>query len=269
MARVKSIVQLRGRIRDDHFTKRIGEKGVIMSANGGATASQIRSLPQFQLTRENNSEFTALQIFAKTMKNILIPFLATCTNNYNFMRDVTRQVKKVQLQDTTSLRGQRQILYTAMESFLLNLQFNRKSNLFSSFVGQYTLVLNGGRNSVVFTSLSANNVAQIAPIGATHFKISVAIFSIADVVWNPLTSEFELSTSAVAPSQSKLADSDWIDVTDTGTMVAPITAAFDGTPVMTTNETVFVAISIEFAQAVGGIFNKMASKDAGAIVLIG
>lgn len=268
MARVKSIVQLRGRIRDDHFTKRIGEKGVIMSANGGATASQIRTLPQFQLTRENNSEFSALQLFAKTMKNVLIPFLATCTNNYNFMRDVTRQVKKVQLQDTTSLRGQRQILYNLMESFLLNLQFNRKSNLFSSFVGQYTLVLNGGRNSVVFTPLSANNVSQVAPTGATHYKLSVTLFSIADVVWNPLTSNYELSAAVANQTNVKNSDSDWVDITDSGIMV-PLTPAFDGSPIMGTNETVFVAVSISFAQVVGGIFNKMASKDAGAILLVG
>lgn len=268
MARAKSIVQLRGRIRDEHFTKRIGEKGVIMSANGGATATQIRTLPQFKLTRENNSEFTALQIFAKTMKNILIPFLATCTNNYNFMRDVTRQVKKVQLQDTTSLRGQRQILKTLMETFLLNLQFNRKSNLFSSFVGQYTLVLNGGRNSVVFTVLSTNNVSQVAPIGATHYKLSVTLFSIADVVWNPLTSTYELSGNPVSPTNVKNSESEWVDITDTG-IIAPQSVAFDGTPIMTENETVFVAVSISFAQVVGGIFNKMASKDAGAILLIG
>lgn len=267
MARVKSIVQLRGRIRDDHFTKRIGEKGVIMSANGGATASQIRTLPQFALTRENNSEFVALQLFGKTMKNLLVAFLALCTNNYNFMREVTRQVKKIQLADTVSLRGQREILHANIGNFLLNLQFNRKSNLFSSFVGQYNIAINGSRNGVVFTPISAGNECIIAPKGATHFRLSLALISIADVVYNSGTGYYELASGAHAPTDYALNQDSWRDITEI-TVPTALTAGFDGTPVMTTVETVFACVCIEFAQEVNSVFNKMASKDAGAIVAI-
>src|SRR5215831_4181203 len=125
MAKQKGIIKLKGTIGDITFYKT--QDGHLAREKGGIDADRIKNDPAFQRTRENGSEFGRAGKAGKVMRTALRTMLLNSADGRMVSR-LTQQMMKVIQADTTSERGQRNVIDG--EALLLNgFEFNINGKL--------------------------------------------------------------------------------------------------------------------------------------------
>ena len=112
MARQKGIIKLKGTIGDITFYKTMD--GHLARGKGGIEASRIQNDPNFQRTRENNSEFGRAGAAGKLLRTAFRTMLQTATDTRMVSR-LTKDMVAVVKADATSIRGQRNVLDGELE----------------------------------------------------------------------------------------------------------------------------------------------------------
>jgi len=250
MARQKGHIKYEGTIGDIRHFKIKGSKGHFAGLIGGPTAEQIKKDPKFARTRENMSEFSGSASIAKSVrvafselvKNIADPRLAG---------RLTGIMNKISKEDTSNKRGQRSFLLSQFSNSLQGLNFNKNVSFTGIFNAPYTITENVGRNSSDLVIPAFNPMINInVPAGATHFRIINAIGVVSDFAYQSTSKAYEPIEKKLNET-SKVAYSDYLDVTVPTTADTTVTAALNGSPVMTADVAVINAIGIEFYQKVG------------------
>ncbi|MGG7035690.1 MAG: hypothetical protein ACI7YS_10945 [Flavobacterium sp.] len=230
MARQKGIIKLKGTIGDITFYKT--QDGHLAREKGGIDADRIKNDPAFQRTRENGSEFGRAGKAGKVLRTALRTMLMNASDNRMVSRLTTQMIKVIQA-DTTSERGQRNVIDG--EAALLNgFEFNISGKLGGSLFTPFTSAIDRvtGEISVDLAPFVPVNVVA-APGGTTHFKIISAGAEI----------DFENESFNVANSETAIMP--WSAVE---------TAAISQTNAVTANSTkpLFLVLGIEFYQEVNG-----------------
>jgi len=230
MAKQKGIIKLEGTLGDITFVKT--KNGYLAKEKTGLTGDRIANDPAFQRTRENGAEFGRAGKAGKMIRTSFRSLLQNTADSTMIAR-LTRELMKVIQADTTSTRGQRNVIDGEAE-LLQGFDFNEGGKLSTTLFAPFTTSIDR-----VTGALSADipsfvpNVMIGYPSGATHFKIMTAGAAI----------DFE----AQAFEQK---------MTETG--ILPIdgnpTAALNLVNNLTANSThpLFLALGIEFYQEVNG-----------------
>ena len=168
MATQKGILKLEGTIGDITFYK--SQDGYLAREKGGVSAERIATDPNFQRTRENGSEFGAAGKAGKILRDSLRVILQNSTDNRMVSRLTKKMVEVIQA-DTTSVRGQRNVIDGEAE-LLEGFEFNIDAKLGNTFYAPYTPTIDRVAGTLKASIPSFNPADMIAaPGGTTHFRI--------------------------------------------------------------------------------------------------
>ncbi len=168
MAKQKGILKLDGTIGGITFYK--SQDGYLAREKGGVDANRIANDPAFQRTRENGNEFGAAGKAGKVLRNSLRVLLQNSSDNRMVSR-LTQKMVEVLQADTTSVRGQRNVIDGEAE-LLEGFEFNSGAKLSNTLFAPSTPSINrvtGDLNISVPSFVPSDMVA--APGGTTHFKL--------------------------------------------------------------------------------------------------
>ena len=129
MAKQSGILRLEGTIGNITFYK--SQDGFLAREKGGVDGERIASDPKFQRTRENGSEFGAAGKAGKVLRNSLRVILQNSSDNRMVSR-LTQKMVEVLQADTTSVRGQRNVIDGEAE-LLEGFEFNINAKLSNIF----------------------------------------------------------------------------------------------------------------------------------------
>lgn len=168
MAKQKGILKLDGTIGGITFYK--SQDGYLAREKGGVDGNRIATDPAFQRTRENGNEFGSAGKAGKVLRNSLRVLLQNASDNRMVSR-LTQKMVEVLQADTTSVRGQRNVIDGEAE-LLEGFEFNIGAKLSNTLFAPNTPTINritGDLNISVPSFVPADMVA--APGGTTHFKL--------------------------------------------------------------------------------------------------
>jgi hypothetical protein len=230
MARQKGIVKLEGTLGDITFFR--SKDGYIAREKGSLTGDRIASDPAFQRTRENGAEFGRAGKAGKMIRSAFRSVLQNASDS-GMVGRLTRDLMKVIQADTTSVRGQRNVIDGEAE-LLQGFDFNEGGKLDTTLFAPFVSTVNRatGELSVSIAPFVPNSMVGY-PSGATHFKITAAAASI-----DFENQEFEqkVTDSAVLPINGM--------PTAALNLVNSLTAA--------STHPLFLVLGIEFYQEVNG-----------------
>lgn len=262
MARVKSIISLRGRIGDTVFVRRNGQ--TIAGLPGGASKDKIMTAPEFANTRKNMVEFGGCAQFAKWMYIFLAMSIFNTVRSKISMRQMTATLRNIQqaYANPAELLGQRTVM---LHELLKGFQFNSKNVFTSIFSAPYTKEVSIGGDSLTITPSAINPATDmVVPAGATHFKLFVGWAHVSDSEYNEITGKFDAPTTKGYTVQ----ESAFMPTTEATPTPAAIIAMLPGlpTPVLANGDKLIGTLGISFYKEIGGEYNKMFELDAMEVI---
>lgn len=260
MAKQTGLLRYSGSMGGVRHFKIKGLEGDFAGLNSGPTAEQIKNDEAFVRTRENMKEFGACASAAKTIRTGLAQLMRQMADPRLAGR-LTAMMKEIQLNDTTSPRGERSIIISAAVGSSIELNYNKNVSLFGVFNAPYTLTSTVARDSATFT-IPAFNPANLinAPAGATHFRLVNAINVVSDWTYDSVNGTYG-PTDQNLSALSDIQYSGYLDLNATTPLTA-ITTTLPGSPTMTASVAVINNIGIEFYQQVGTNYYLFASGNA-------
>jgi len=108
-----------------------GVDKTILRTRGGASKQKIKSHPNFEIVRRNNSEFGGCANAGKWIRLML--GAQTAVADYNIAGPINALVKPIQVLDTVTPQGQRNIELSKNPRLLEGFNLNRK-NIFDSII---------------------------------------------------------------------------------------------------------------------------------------
>lgn len=106
------------------YYRRPDIEGILVRRKGGVSKKKIRDLPQFERTRENNTEFSGCARAASVMGDAIR--MVSHMADFNITPALVSIMKKVQVTSTEEDRGERSIFISRQKHLLENFQCNRK-----------------------------------------------------------------------------------------------------------------------------------------------
>lgn len=167
MAKQRGIVKLQGTISDITFYKMRGQ--FFAREKGGVEGSRIMSDPAFERTRENGAEFGRAGKAGRILRNSVRPLMQRAADSLVTSR-LTRRMTEVQKLDTSSVRGERNVLDGDL-GILRGFEFNIGGRLSTTVYIPYSAQIDrmSGELTVTIPEFVPSQ-ALAAPSGATHFR---------------------------------------------------------------------------------------------------
>ena len=162
------IFKVEGTIGDVTFYK--SQDGFLMREKGGLSGQRIASDPAFIRTRENNAEFGRAGKAGKTLRAAFRGLLQNVADSRLVSR-LTKEMMRVVKADSTSLRGQRNVLdgeLELLEGFEFNIGGKLTQTLFAPYIAGIDRVA-GSMTIALPAFVPATQMA--APAEATHFQL--------------------------------------------------------------------------------------------------
>ena len=246
MAKQKGIIKLEGTIGDITFVKT--KNGYIAKEKTGLNGDRIATDPAFQRTRENGAEFGRAGKAGKMVRTAFRSLLQNAADSSMTAR-LTKEFMKVIQADTTSVRGERNVIDGEAE-LLQGFDFNGQGKLSTTLFAPFTATIDRAAGSLTVAIPSfVPNVMIGYPSGATHFKTRAAG---ASIDFEGESFEQEVSESAILPLN--------------GTATAALNLANS----LTANSThpLFLVLGIEFYQEVNGAMYPLKNGAFNALSIV-
>lgn len=169
MAKQRGIIKIEGTIGDITFVKT--KDGYIAREKTSMSASRIASDPAFARTRENMAEFGRAGKAGKLLRNAGRTLLQNAKDSKVISR-LTKEMMRVLRADSTSTRGQRNIIDGETE-LLEGFDFNNDAKLSATIFAPYTSDIDRVSGQLTVSIPPFIPLERItAPAGASHYKIS-------------------------------------------------------------------------------------------------
>ena len=215
---------------------------------GGVPASKIANDPAFQRTRENNAEFGKAGKASKILRTAFKASLQKASDSRMVSR-LTQQMMKVIKADTTSNRGERNVIngeLQLLEGFEFNIAGKLNTTLFTPF--KATITRSSGAALISIPSFIPINMIS-APAGTTHYRILMGAASV----------DFE---ACIYEQQDEQSDYLIFDTNSTTALnlQATLTAA--------STHPLFLGLGIEFLQQVNGNMYPLKNGAFNAFALV-
>jgi hypothetical protein len=237
MAKQIGILKTQGTLDDLTFSKT--KDGYIVKKRTSLNGTKISSDPNFQRTRENNSEFGKAANAGKLLRNAIRNQLLNA-KDFRVVSRLTKEMMKVIKADSTSTRGQRNVIDGETE-LLQGFDFNVNAKLSTTLYAPYTATINrvAGSLSVDIASFIPNEMIP-APTGTTHFRI---VSGAAEVDFENGTFVTDNKSTAILP---------WNETATAAISLANAVTAASTHPL-------FLLLGIQFFQQVNGSFYSLKS----------
>lgn len=131
MATLNGLIDFTGSLGNYSAYKRPGSDKTYVKKKGGPSKKQIKTAPQFELTRQNNSEFTACTMLTAGIRVAVFP--VKHLGDSDFTGVLNGFAKKLQLLDETGERGKRSLFLSKHRYMLMGFNFN-KNHAFDTVV---------------------------------------------------------------------------------------------------------------------------------------
>jgi len=172
MAKLKGIIKIEGTLQDMTFYKT--QDGHLVKTKSGVSGNRIANDAAFARTRENGAEFGSSAKAGKMVRDCFRVLMQSASDNRVTSR-VTQLMSRIQREDKTSPRGQRNVTTGIVtiegQNLMKSFNFNDKSVLGSILLKPYS----------VDTATGVITIADLTPTldlkavtGATHVSISGA-----------------------------------------------------------------------------------------------
>ncbi len=150
MARQKGLVKIEGTLDDITFFRR--KDAYLVRNKGGVNKERIMNDPAFIRTRENGVEFKTVAMSGKMLRESVNVFSRKAYDG-TLSNRLVQLLSKVKNNDTTSLRGERQV-YIGMtkaeaKQLMKGFDFNNRSSLGSVLFAPYTLDVVSGEVEII------------------------------------------------------------------------------------------------------------------------
>lgn len=221
---------------------------MIARSKGGVSADRIQNDATFQRTRENNSEFGRAGSAGKLLRLTFRNYLQNAADSKMVSR-LTQAMMEIVKADTTSTRGQRNVLDGELE-LLEGFDFNIDGKLSTTLFLAYTATIDrvtGLLNIEIPVFVPANAIS--VPDGATHVRFVAGAAAI----------DFEKGTFELVTSQS--ADISVIATHSDAITLANQLAANSTNPL-------FMVLGVEFYQQVNGVSYALKGGKSNALYLV-
>ncbi|MEI7597531.1 MAG: hypothetical protein WCK02_17415 [Bacteroidota bacterium] len=261
MAKQVGHIKYNGTLGDVRHFKIKGLEGDFAGLKGGPSGEQIKNAPEFQRTRENNSEFGGSAIAGKSVRVGLSSLLTTMSDSRLTSR-LTSIFKQINIKATSGIRGQRPITLSTNKNLLNGLEFNNNTAFAGICNVPFSMTNVASRTGATISISGFTPVTNInAPIGATHFRLIGAISVVSDYIYDSATKKY-LPTSPALNGLNNVSYSSYFDLNQAITGTTTITTALPGSPTMTTDTSVLSCIGIEFYQKVGLNYYTFSANNA-------
>ena len=243
MSEQKSLIKLKGNLGGISFFQS-GGKHLARMANG-PDKQRILKDPQFQRTRENNSEFGGSAMAAKAFRNAFIP--VTPMADARLTARLTGIFKEINTKGD-GIRGQRPINVTENGLLLTNLEFNINHSVTSLFTGLYTVVNAADRTggTITLSEVLLSKAAK-APEGATHVVFTQALGVVSNYAYDTELKRYA-PVDAVLDKLQAITESEFIALNDETPLTLTIDTVLPGSPVLNENVSVVQCFGISYYQ---------------------
>jgi hypothetical protein len=247
MAKQESFIKLQGKVGDLSFFKT--KNGYQARVKGGVSGDRIKNDPTYQRTRENNAEFTAVSLTAKSIRDLLRSMILL-THDPKMATRLSSRVFRMIKADADSIRGERKVKASSF-GILKDFNFNESAPL------NNTLFINAipsidRQTGIVTVSIPEINpeVHLGKPKAATHFRFNAGAALIS------LDQEIEISNLQTALSSYQLTR---------GTL-----AAMDLTCTLPANSIspIVLLFGVSFYQEVNGVYYSLNNGAFNALCII-
>lgn len=124
MAKMNDPLGFTGSLSNLSAYKMRGVDGVILRTKRGPSKNMIRKSPRFESVRKNNSEFAGRSMASRHIMEMMYPLKALA--DYNIAGPLNALLKPLQMSDTDSPPGQRNIYISRNRDVLQGFSFNRR-----------------------------------------------------------------------------------------------------------------------------------------------
>jgi hypothetical protein len=168
---------------------------------------------------------------------------------------LTRVLKRINVVDGTVVdRGHRPILISRRGHDLVGFEWNAGHSFDSVFRVPYSVVLNAGRTSGSMNVAGFNAASGVvAPLGASHFTIGLAVSVVSDYAYNVLDGQYE-AVDGVHAGLVSIGQSGYLSVSDAAVpmqeVVVDILDSAGLVPVLGGSSSVVCTVVLAFYQKV-------------------
>lgn len=248
MTKQIGVIKLKGKLDGISFYKSDGN--ALASMANGPDRARIENDPAYMRTRENNREFGGAASTGKALRMAFAESIRTMADRY-FTARLLKLFKEICARGAGA-RGERTIDISSNRAELKGLEFNRQKPYSSLCTAPYTVQANADRNEVTLDMASFSPSTYLGvPNGATHFRIILAIGTIADFAFDSITRKYAPVDSAMN-GLGTVAYGTVEPVTNTS-VTYNLTASLAGAPVLPADVSLMVAVGIEFFQQVNAV----------------
>lgn len=248
MARQNGLLKIKGTLDNVTFYK--SQDGFMAKMKTSLDGERIKNDPSFARTRENGEEFGNAATSGKLFRDSLRSISSGVTDKRLVSR-VTQLMSQIKNEDTTSIRGKRNVavgVATANGKTKLSaFEFNLNAILGSILLKPFSLSTTSG--AITIAGLSpANDV--VWPTGATHVSLTSAYANV-----NFATGVYDIKLSSS------------VNLAKTATPSTTNTVLTPGSGVSGTGTKIFL-MKIEFFQEVNGVQYSMKNGSYNALKIV-
>ena len=214
MARIKNFMQMTGSMAMVSMYTLQGHDQVIIRTKGGPNKYQIKTKPQFEKVRRNNSEWKGC---TKMGSQIRCSFLVmNSLEDYPVTGALNAICKQIQKMDTESEHGKRAVLLSKHKEMLLGFSFSRKQVLES--VLRVPIESNIDRLTgivqitipAVNTDLYLYNFRKLP-----YYRIKACLSGVCDMQIDEYGRDFEHAPYNYCDREKGIFESEWLPTTGT------------------------------------------------------
>lgn len=180
MATLDGPFNFRGKMGKLSAYKRKGSDKIILRVGSGPSKEQIHLAPQFERTRENNSEFKACTMLTAGIRGAVFP--VKHLGDPNFTGALNKLGKRLQLLDPEAERGQRGVYLSRHKQMLRGFSFNLEDP-FDSVVRHPPVVQTDRASAAATVTIPAlvPGVSLVLPWKAPFLRFVVSLGAVGDV----------------------------------------------------------------------------------------
>lgn len=258
MAKQKSYIKIQGKLGGLSFYELNGNS--LIRETKGVNKDRILNDPAYERTRENMTTFGGSATVGKALRMGLVSIVKYYSGK-NASARITKIMHDIN-KKSGGTRGERPFLFVPNKNNLIGFEFNLETPFDSLFLAPYALTANQEKNQVQLQipSFSATNYI-VAPQGATHFKLVLAITVLSDYIYNNQIKKYEPQN----PNLDKLNNviySDILPVNQNTPAAIQLNSNLPNNPQLDATSALIACIGIEFFQQSDGVMYSLKTNRA-------
>lgn len=209
MARMKSFMQMTGSMAMVSMYTRLGSDEVIIRTKGGPKKRHIKTKPQFEAVRRNNSEWAGCTKMASQIRSALERLKHI--EDYPVNGALNAICKEIQKLDSAGEHGKRSVLLSEHKEMLLGFSLSRKQVLESVLRVplEYTLNRETGLATISIPAFNADmylyNFRKLP-----YYRIIACFSGVSDMMLNESGREYEHKSENCYDRKDGVFCSEWL-----------------------------------------------------------